>query len=235
MTELEQYVTDRGADAVAAWLRALPEAAGFNMLWKAPSQLLPLFAHFRLETIGEFLDFAAGLQNGGTWTERRDELSHWINPRPGVLLEDMERVDWLVVERILVEGQIPTHAIYWVQPNDAVVYLPTVEQLRTIMARCPANRFPVKPNDLDCDDHTRILRGWLSEHGLGPAAIGWGGYRVYDSAGNDIGAHALGLAVCQDRQIWLAEPRDGKVYAKNTVGLGGFIFASRVEFQRAIF
>lgn len=238
MTELETYIAANGEENVAAMLRADPSFAAFNMLWQAPWQLAVLCNFFGLSTIADAQAFAAGLMDGSTWVARRGELSQWLNPRPGVLLSEMRRVNWLTVEPVLTT-QVPAGDPYWVQPNDGTVCVPTLDQLRTIMANCPAVRYPWRNNDNDCDDHTRILRGWLSQHGLGPCTIGFGGYRVFNAAGEDIGGHALGLAICANADgtytPWLAEPRDGKVYPISTTTLGGYTSGTRIAFQRAIF
>lgn len=221
--------------AAANLLLAEPFFASFNTLWKSPDHLIPTVNYFALTSLDALKAFAAALQDGSGWVTHRDRLLAWINPRPGVRLDEMEAAPWSVVESVLIGGAIPTNPVYWVQPNDGTVYLPTIDQFTTIMGNCPAARWEWKANDLDCDDHVRILRGWLSEHGLGPAAIGFGGYQAFNSNGAFVGAHAIGLAICADRRPWIGEPRDGRVYPISTVNLGGFITAHHVGYTLAQF
>lgn len=235
MSQLTDLINAYPPPVLAKELLANPFWSGLNMLWRSPDHIAPMCDFFGLTAVAEAEAFAASLNDGTGWVAHQAKLSQWLNPRPGVWLEDMEPVPWQQVSDILVSGAVPTMDPYWVQPNDGTVYLPTVAQLTTIMANCPARRFAWKANDLDCDDHVRILRGWLSEHGLGPVAVGFGGYRVFNASGVDIGAHAIGLAICTDRKPWIGEPRDGKVYPITKVNLGGFIFAHHVAYTLAQF
>lgn len=243
MTELERFIRNYdggGAEGVARMLLAEPRFEGFNILWKQPNELFALCEHFGLETLQDAEAFAASLMDGYALAQPilRKQLALWLNPRPGVTLRDMQPVNVLQIQAVMVGDQIPHHAQFFWLPMDSTMWVPTEARFAQIMARCPARRMPWTP-DHDCDDHTSHLRGWKAEHGIGPCTIGYGGYRIYDSANVDLGGHVLALAVVRDAAgrlvVRLGEPRDGTVHPISAAPrLGGFAGA-RAEFQLALF
>jgi len=58
----------------------------------------------------------------------------------------------------------------------------------------------------DCDDFTRVLRGWLSEQSLGNATIGKCWYKGYDNTGEQVVYHSV-VAIVTDKNIYCAEPQ----------------------------
>ena len=232
MSELTTLIKAYPPSKLDAELRADPFWASFCMLYQVPSQIAGVCDYFGLATVADALRFAGDLNTGlGPW---RDKLAAWLNPSPGVQPADLQAAPWKTVADAVLAGlQGRTHAQFVLEPWDGTLLLPTQEQLTRVMAACPARRFQWTETTLDCDDQTRILRGWLSEHGLGSMAIGFCAYRAY-RGDVDIGGHMVGLAVTADLQVRLCEPRDGRVYPITTTTLGGLL-ATRIAVQRAIF
>lgn len=234
MTELETWISAYPPPALAQRLLADPAFASFNMLWKSPSSIAPVCNFFGLATMSDALAFAAALLDGSGWVTYRDKLSAWLNPRPGVTLAEVEAVPWADVEPIMAGPLIPKDSTYWVKPTDGTLYLPTPAQLATIIGNCPAKFLPWHKEDNDCDDRAWQFKGWMSSHGLGQCAIAFCCYEPYSGTTLQ-GGHALGLAICKDRQPYLAEPADGKVYPITQTNLGGFFFANRIAVSLAVF
>lgn len=64
MTELDRFIRDYdggGSEGVARMLLAEPRFEGFNVLWKQPSHLYALIAHFGLAPLADAEAFAASL------------------------------------------------------------------------------------------------------------------------------------------------------------------------------
>lgn len=236
MSELTAIIA-QDPDRIASLLLAEPGYwGGLNALFQSPDVLVPMCDALGLTTAAEADALASGLRQA--LGDKLPAFAQWVNPRPGYQLAQMRAIPWAELQQYVATtlgAMGMRHAKFTCDASDAALYLPTHQQLVHIMAQCPAKRWPWMANDRDCDDHTDMLMGWLAQHDLGPLAVAFGGYVAYDPVGQTLGGHALGLAVTDDRQLWLCEPRDGRVYDINTKHLGGFLGAATIKFQRAIF
>lgn len=234
-TEVIAYIKQRGKEAVAQELLASPLFKAFNSLWQTPDMLIPLAEHFGWQTLQEVNEFASSLQTAVyPWVEK---YAQWHNPKPTIGLKDLTPVQWpdvqqTVVSKLAALGMTDTRFI--LDGDDFNLFLPTKAQLDTLMAQCPAKRVPYVANNYDCDDHTTNMQSWLAMYGLGPVTIASAAYTAYNGSAI-LGAHMLGLALTNDMQLWLCEPRDGKVYPISYTMLGGFFGATNIRFTRVTF
>lgn len=236
MSQLTELIAPNPGHIAAQLLAEPGYWGGLNALYQSPDLLVPMCDALGLTTTAEADALAAGLRQA--LGDKLPAFVQWLNPRPGYKLADMRPVPWVELQAFVATTLTTLgmrHAKFSCDASDATLYLPTHQQLVHIMAQCPAKRWPWKANDRDCDDHTDILLGWLAQHDLGPLALAFGGYVAYDAGGQVLGGHAVGLAVTDDRQLWLCEPRDGRVYHVSVRHLGGFLGASAIKFQRTIF
>ena len=81
--------------------------------------------------------------------------------------------------------------------TDMHFQVPTLEGLKEVVSMSPSAGYPWKTDTLDCEDHARILRGWLSEQNLGNITIAYCEVNAYNN--NDFKyAHAINLGVIKD-------------------------------------
>ncbi len=111
-----------------------------------------------------------------------------------------------VIQRILAAPNIHCDADLfrgndWISDN--TYQMLTDEALDLLCAKCPAKKFQWRPECQDCDDFTRMVRGWISSGGYGNvtafACSIWG----VDEHGNGTGeAHSLLICVTETRVVF---------------------------------
>jgi len=86
---------------------------------------------------------------------------------------------------------------YQVLPDSEIEYLFETFQ---------GHKYEYIPDSCDCDDFTRILRGWLSEQNLGNLTVGKCWYKGYNQA-NEVTVYHSVVAIITDQNIYCAEPQ----------------------------
>jgi hypothetical protein len=94
--------------------------------------------------------------------------------------------------------------------GDLIRKLPTRAELQAILSDCPSKRLIWQAVRLDCDDHVRIMRGWLSSVGLGDIAIAAVEGNMIRPDGSSF-AHAWCVAALADGSFVQVEPNDCQI------------------------
>ncbi len=95
--------------------------------------------------------------------------------------------------------------------SDAEYFLTPERKIRDILKANPSHRYKYVKERNDCDDFTRIFRGWLSEQGLGNLTIGKCWYKGYNKAGDMKTYHSV-VAIVTEGHIYCAEPQRSNVF-----------------------
>ena len=95
----------------------------------------------------------------------------------------------------------------WPYYNDVDYYLIPDDMVKEILKKSPAWRYQYTPELRDCDDTTRIIRGWTSQQGIGNMTLGeiqaellWQGSVKY--------AHSFLVLINESREMWYAEGQE---------------------------
>jgi len=92
---------------------------------------------------------------------------------------------------------------YQVVPEDKIEY---------ILNRFSGNKILYQSETRDCDDFTRIFRGWLSEQNFGNLTIGKCWYKAYNKDNEMVLYHSV-VTIVTNKKIYCAEPqRDVKYW-----------------------
>jgi hypothetical protein len=81
--------------------------------------------------------------------------------------------------------------------TDMTYKLIPVDKFQYVIERCPSDRFKYIKDARDCDDFTRIVKGWLSEQGLGNLALGGVHANLY-LKDKFIGAHSFLIGIIEN-------------------------------------
>ena len=93
---------------------------------------------------------------------------------------------------------------------DSMYTIPSYDEFVNLMKVCPSKRFQYIKERRDCEDFRRILRGWLSELGMGNLTVG-----VCDYKGYMLGEHVFShdVVVCLTGDGWICgEPQTDEVW-----------------------
>lgn len=231
MTALQDAIREAGPQAVAAMVRDNPDFRVFGLLFATPEELIAACDAMEWQTLDELLEWVrkvnAAIGNTATFV-------NLIDPPIPFTLEGMQTVDMPVIHAAIA-AQCMLTAEFRIDQSDKLYHLPSKAQWETLAQLCPISRRNWVAEVGDCDDYVTAFRGWLSMHGLGNLAQGFGGLTMYDLFGGVCGGHAVVLVMDDTRKLWFLDPQPGKLFEVTFPRLGGIITAKSVKVARAFF
>ena len=194
----------------------------------AASSVLACFP--AIETFNDLANFA------GANVVDAERLLGIISPDQSLDIGPLRSTTYAEIkDRIQGEGYDISTVAWW-KETDREYKMLTDEALDKIMQACPSQRLQYRADQMDCDDYTRVMRGWLASVGLGNCTVGNLEFHVYGSPITHntlpVGAHSMGIVVTETRVAYL-EPQDMQLkapgYSKFFPG-GGHEFLTFIEF-----
>lgn len=93
---------------------------------------------------------------------------------------------------------------------DTAYRVPTKEQCMHILEKSPTHILKYIPEERDCDDFMRMMRGWLAENAYGNLSIGSTLFRAYKVDGSLYYVHAVNIMIYHENgelKVLIAEPQ----------------------------
>lgn len=171
-------------------------------------------ARLELKTLEDSAFFASGLIGA-----KFELLYPILNPVLSIDTSDFKRCTSYDLT-LLFESYFPQAQRIF---GDASYLVIPETKLADIISQAPTNRYRTVGEGRDCDDFSRIFRGWLSTSGVGNLSIG---YFEFEGAGPDFfKAHAGLAAVVETREntfeIVFIEPSTKKIIPNHNKWLFG--------------
>ena len=231
MSALTDAIQEAGPEAVARAIKDDPDFQVFNLLWNTPEEIIPACNKMGWQTLDELLQWIRAVNRA---VSNQLSFVNLIAPPIPFTLEGMQTVDMPVIHAAIA-AQCMLTAEFRIDQSDKLYHLPSKAQWETLAQLCPISRRNWVAEVGDCDDYVTAFRGWLSMHGLGNLAQGFGGLTMYDLFGSVCGGHAVVLVMDDTRKLWFLDPQPGKLFEVTFPRLGGIITAKSVKVARAFF
>jgi hypothetical protein len=104
--------------------------------------------------------------------------------------------------------------------GDAEYILPSLEEVKEILAKSPINTYSYIPNGHDCEDFSRELKTWLSKRGIGNLALSFIEVNQYNVDGKLVSAHGINLVVTKEHDVYFIEPQTDEIFDPKADPLG---------------
>lgn len=238
MTQLTDLISTYGPERLAKDLQANKDFRIFNLLWNEPSQIIPLVNSMGWQTVEDVVKWVNSINGAFGQEYRIRRFCELIEPELSFKTDNLPKSNFADIQQAVRNG-CPIHPECDFLAQDKDYVLLTQQQIAET-----AQKFRLQPRKyraevLDCDDFTRLYRGWLSEVGLGNAAIGevhtWY-YQPGETSAST--AHSMAIAVDASRKVWFVEPQNGSMFdprGTNARFIGGNLTAAKYDVGRVVF
>jgi hypothetical protein len=179
-------------DRTLVWLSEIVEK--YNTKSIHPDKLIEILENMGFYTVEEILSFAEAVNKTSFWPSK---IYNYLNPKLDrhLFTKTINYIDVWNLMRV----KIP--ALFHDTNNKLALSDSTyllVSDPQYVLDKCPSDRFKFVSESFDCDDFTRVVKGWLSEQRLGNLAVGEVVANLFKD-GQFVGAHSFLIMLCEPK------------------------------------